>query len=318
MGWIVWTIVAGALAGACLVGRHLFKKYAANEDNTRQDRRDAEIAAKVSTVIWAVFFGIWLLSTGYVMVATVGSGEAGIVYQFDKIVGQRSAGVNLVLPWQEVSTVNVKTQHYTFTDTDCSHDDGCHVKDMLRAASKDTQDVFVVGTLNFALSEAKVQDLYATVGPNWFDTLVKPRVLNAVKEQTVKYPAQDILANREAIRTDTIATLKGELEPYSITVVDFLVENIDFSPEFKQAIEAKQAAEQAALQAKNEATKAINAATGEAESTRLKGEAQAKANASIAASITPALIEYQKALALANWPVATYIPGGADGVLVSP
>jgi regulator of protease activity HflC (stomatin/prohibitin superfamily) len=71
-----------------------------------------------------------------------------------------------------------------------------------------------------------------------------------------------------------------ELAPYSITVNDFLIENIDFSDAFKRSIEAKQIATQNALeeQAKveaerNRAQQQVEKARGEAEAIRLRGAA---------------------------------------------
>lgn len=305
IGWSVfWFIVFIAGIVCWTVGRRMKLKYQArleahrSPDNIDSRGRaygngpvDYSGAWRIGGMITAgVGAGLWLLFTIWTMVVPVGSGEVGLVYQFDKLVGQKGAGINLVLPWQEVTNVNVKTQHEVF--------DG---KAQITAASKDTQDVYMNATLNYALSDAKVQELYKTVGPNWFDVLVRPRVNNDVKEQTTKYEATAVLENREKIRQDTKTALAAELQPYSITVTDFLITNVDFTPEFKTAVEQKQAAAQGALKAQNDANAAVATAGGAAQATKINADAQAAANSEIAASVTPGLIEYQKALALGNW-----------------
>lgn len=307
IGWSVfWFIVFAVGIGCWIAGRRMKLKHSVRmeqhaarigEERERYGRVVSDSPDDFSGV-WrlaglitaGVAAGFWLIFTIWSMVVPVGSGEVGLVYQFDKLVGQRGAGINLVLPWQEVTNVDVKTQHEVF--------DG---KSQITAASKDTQDVYMNATLNFALSDAKVQELYKTVGPNWFDVLVRPRVNNDVKEQTTKYEATAVLENREKIRQDTKTALAAELQPYSITVSDFLITNVDFTPEFKTAVEQKQAAAQGALKAQNDANAAVATAGGAAQATKINADAQAAANAEIAASVTPGLIEYQKALALGQW-----------------
>jgi hypothetical protein len=55
--------------------------------------------------------------------------------------------------------------------------------------------VFVKATVNYSVSPSTIQNLYRTVGPNWFDTLVESRVLNFFKErnrqvQSRGYPSE--------------------------------------------------------------------------------------------------------------------------------
>jgi len=92
-----------------------------------------------------------------------------------------------------------------------------------------------------------VQQLYRTVGLNFFNVLVESRVIQNFKDETVKYKSVEIAPNRESIRKAVRERLEKELSPFSIEVVDLLLDNIDFNPEFKKAIEDKQIATQRAL-----------------------------------------------------------------------
>ena len=107
--------------------------------------------------------------------------------------------------------------------------------------------MIVSTTLNYRVDPAAVQNLYRTVGPNWFDTLVEPRINQFFKAETVKYDTVDIAPNREQIRLDVQEKLDADLRQFSITVEDLLIDNIDFTPAFKQSIEEKQITAQNAL-----------------------------------------------------------------------
>jgi regulator of protease activity HflC (stomatin/prohibitin superfamily) len=103
---------------------------------------------------------------------------------------------------------------------------------------------------------------------------------------------------------------------YGIQVIDVNIENIDFTDTFTDAVEAKQVAQQkklttqteqeaAIIVAQAEAERKVIAAKAEAETAKIaadaeaytvevRANAEAEANLAIAASITDALIEYNK------------------------
>jgi regulator of protease activity HflC (stomatin/prohibitin superfamily) len=125
------------------------------------------------------------------------------------------------------------------------------------------------------------------------------------------------------------SAVQNLLKPYSINVSDFLINNVDFNPDFKAAVEAKQAAVQNAVRAQNDATAAVNkaegdkqaaikAAEGEAAAIKAKADAQAAANQEIAASVTPQLVAYQEALAHTQWRPTVISNGGGTIVDATP
>mgnify|MGYP000965605560 CR=1 FL=1 len=179
-------------------------------------------------------------------------------------------------------------------------------------------------TVNVRVDPSAVQQLYRTVGSRWASILVQPRVLNFFKEETVKYTSTDIAPKREQIRVSVRDRLKQELAPYSITVEDVLIDNIDFRAEFKQAIEAKNIATQNALEAQNrvaqkeaEAKQAIATANGAAAVVKIQAEAQANANKLLAESLTPELIQYQYVTKLAPNARVILLPSGTPFLLNS-
>jgi regulator of protease activity HflC (stomatin/prohibitin superfamily) len=243
----------------------------------------------------AAFAGVgavWVFVTLLMSFHTVGSGEVGVVYRFGKIVGQRDPGVQILPPWESLSKQSIKVQKYRFQKAEGQ---GAEII----AFSSETQDVYFDVTLNYSLDKNQVQTLFKTVGPKWFEVLVPPRVHNFFKEETVAYTADQIAPHREEIRQKVKARLSQDLAQYSITVNDLLIDNLDFSKQYKQAIEDKQAAKQAAQEAEAkvatataQANQVIEKAKGDAEAVKIAADAQASANAELAASLTDALVQY--------------------------
>jgi regulator of protease activity HflC (stomatin/prohibitin superfamily) len=118
--------------------------------------------------------------------------------------------------------------------------------------------------------------------------------------------------------------LKTELEPFSITVVDLLIDNIEFRPEFKTAIENKQIAAQDALreqervkQKQFEAQQVVETSRGKADAIKIEADGQAAANKALAASLTPEVIQFQAIQKLAGNIQIALIPSG-QGVIIDP
>lgn len=304
MPWVISMVLAVAICGTVFFFARLARGAAA--DGT-PERMRAAIVMVVVSVLFVVWIGLHTLAAS---LKTVEAGHVVVVYEFGEIVGQKGEGLQFIAPWQTTRDESVQIQRHRFDD--------------IAAFSKETQDVFITATVNYSVSPTAVQTLYRTVGRNWFDRLIEPRVVNFLKEETVKYTSVDVAPNREEIRAAVRAKLKAELEPYSITVDDLLIDNIDFSDDFKRAIEQKQIATQDALreqekvkQKQFEAQQLVETAKGEAESTRVRADGQAEANKLLAASLSPEVIQFQAIQKLGDKIQIALIPSG-QGIIIDP
>lgn len=274
--------------------------------------RVPSIVNEVRTVLR--FVSTWIVGLALVAVTImnmpyqVPAGHVGIVYSFGAIVGQRGEGLQWVMPWQNVARASVQVQGKKF--------------DKLDSFSSETQDVFVAATINIQVSPGNIQNLYREVGSSYFDILVRPRVLQAFKDETVKYSSVQIAPNREVIRKSVRERLTGELKTHSITVQDLLIDNISFTKKFQDSIEEKQAQSQLALAEKekiaaekNKAEQAIETARGTAQAILVNAEKQAEANKKLAASITPEYIQYIFANKLSPNVSVMLVPSGQQFIL---
>ncbi|MEZ4492054.1 MAG: prohibitin family protein [Dehalococcoidia bacterium] len=304
MFWIFSMILAVAVCGGVFaLGRQIRKE--GEEGSPEADR------GLLVMIIAGVVFVLWAgLHTGVAATRQVEAGHVAIVYEFGEIVGQREEGLQFIAPWQSTRTESTQVQSQTF--------------ESLTAFSAETQDVFIVATLNYSVSSGAVQELYRSVGRNWFNALVQARINNFFKEDVVQYETVEVAPNRENIRASVKAKLQGDLEPYSITVVDLLIDSIDFREEFKASIEQKQIASQDALreqerikQREAEAEQAVAVARGEAEAITVRAEAQAEANRLIGESLSEQVISFTAVQNLSDNIQIALIPSG-QGLLIDP
>ncbi len=326
MVWFVSVAIAIVLCGvAFLFGRAM--RSEAEPGSPESDR------GLIVIVLSIIVFVIWVgAHTALTALKTIEAGNVAVVYQFGEIVGQRGEGLQVIAPWQEIRTQDIRVQRQRF--------------DNVSGFSAETQDVIVSATVNYQVDPVAVQELYRTVGPNWFDTLVEPRINQFFKAETVKYNTVDIAPNREQIRIAVQEKLDADLRRFSITITDLLIDNIDFNEDFKRSIEEKQIAAQNALreleriaQAENEAQQRIRAAQGdataaeerakgeaaatierargEAEAIRLRAEAQAEANTLLDASLSEQVIQYIAVDRFSPNVDIALIPSG-EGILIDP
>ena len=271
--------------------------------------RDYEIEnVPVSRNLLIVPVIIWAIVTAITMTHTIPAGHVGVKYQFRDIVGQTNSGLNFTMPWQSITAASTQYEKHRF--------------DKLNSFSKETQDVMVTATINTQVTEKDIQQLFREVGPRYFETLVVPRVLQAFKDETVKYRSVDIAPNREQIRHAVRDRLTEELRPHSIIVRDLLIDNIEFSKKFQDAIEEKQAQTQLALAEKEkidtikyQATQALEKARGEGQAIAELAEQRAKANKLLNDSLTPALIQYTLTEKLAPNVQVIMLPSGQPMML---
>jgi regulator of protease activity HflC (stomatin/prohibitin superfamily) len=315
MTWIGLMIAAVIVCG---IAYPIFR--ALQRASEKSDDVDAARRMRALAIGTCVVFALWVVvPTLASSIHTVEKGHVGLVYTFRDITGQTGAGLVTTWPWQTVESASVQQQAIR-PITECY--DG-KFNECAETFSKESLDVFVVPVLNLSVAPKDIQWLYRNV-PDYLNRIVRPRMNQILKDETVKYAAVDIAPNREVIRAAVKERLRTALAAYSITVEDLLIDNVDFPAEFKQAIADKQVATQEALRQKElvaaetaKAEQKAAAAEGEASRLRIEAQGQADANALITASLTPALIQWQAVQKLTDNVSIALIPSG-QGIIIDP
>jgi len=145
--------------------------------------------------------------------------------------------------------------------------------------SSDLQQVIVDLRVLFRIPESSVVKLYQQYFGDPFESLVAPRVQEAIKEAAAQQSAEQIVKTREQIKTRALELTKKKIGDL-IVVEDIVIQDIALTKELELSIEQKMVQEQEAAKAKYvqqraqiEADTAVIKAKGEAESIRIRGEA---------------------------------------------
>lgn len=201
-------------------------------------------------------------------IKTVPTGNTGIVTTFGKVENiTLDAGVHFMAPWKKVINMDNRTQKQSIE---------------MSCFSSDIQEVSVTYTVNYQINKANAQEIYKTIGTEYFDKIVMPKALEAVKSVFAKYTAEDLIASRSSLSKEIETILVEKLEAQNIQITATSIENIDFTDAFTNAVEAKQVAEQNKLKAQTEQAQQTLEAQAAAE--RKVIEAQANADSSIVAA----------------------------------
>lgn len=214
----------------------------------------------------AIIAGVVAIAASCVKV--VPTGHTGVVTTFGKVEDYTyEAGVHFDKPWSKVTNMDNRTQKATLA---------------VGAFSSDIQAVDIVYTVNYQIYKSNAQEIYRTIGTDYFHTVVEPKVLEALKGVFAKYNAENLIATRDKLSKEVEQVLIESVSKYNIEIVSTSIENIDFTDTFTDAVEAKQVAEQNKLKAQTEQEQRIIEANAEAE--KIKIDAQARADAQIIAA----------------------------------
>ena len=260
---------------------------------------------KKTIPIIAIVLGVILLSTS-LFITQVPTGFTGVLTTFGKVEERTlDSGINFKLPWQQIITMDNREQRASFS---------------FNAFSSDIQQTSVTGSINYKIDQQTAMTLYKTIGTNYVDTLITPRLFESTKVVFSRYTAENLISQRDILADEILILMQTDLEAYGIDIISISIEDIDFTDAFTNAIEAKQVASQEKLRAETVQEQATMEATQQAERERIEAQAdadvkkiqaeadayaittrasaEAEANAKINASLTPELIDYVQAN---NW-----------------
>jgi prohibitin 2 len=148
--------------------------------------------------------------------------------------------------------------------------------------SSDLQQVVIHLRILYRVPEASVVSLFRDYAGAPFETLIKPRVAEAIKEITALRTAEAIVQKREEVKSRALDSARRKVGDV-LVLEDITLEDINLTKSLEAAIEAKMVQEQEAArarfaqqQAQTEASTAVIKAKGEAESIHLRGKALAE------------------------------------------
>ncbi len=210
---------------------------------------------------------------------TIKPGEKGVIFRkFSTGLDKNNvygAGFHVIAPWNEMYLYDVKEQK---------------VDENMDVLDKSGLSVSVDVSVRFNPMHIKIGYLHEKFGVNYVAKLVIPEVRSSVRKVMGRYTAEEIYSTKRneveaAIIKETKAILSSEAN--NIDMRALLIRSINLPEQIKGAIENKLKQEQEALAYKFKLEKE----TSEAERKRRAALGEAKANAIINSSLTPALLK---------------------------
>lgn len=201
---------------------------------TEQVEKVPNIPGIIGSIVGFILIIVLLFSC----FTTVPTGYTGILTTFGRVEDvTMNAGVHIIAPWQRVIKLDNRTQKVELTT---------------QTFSSDIQQVDLKMSVNYCIDQTTAQNLYRTVGENYFETVVYPRILENTKSVFAHYTAEELIGSRQELSSKIMEQLSVDVSTYGITIVSFAVEDIDFTDAFTNAVEAKQVAAQNKLTAETE------------------------------------------------------------------
>jgi prohibitin 1 len=195
--------------------------------------------SKSNKNIWVVLgtIGVLIVLFFTLCFRVVAVGNVGLVTRFGKVVREEQAGVVIKMPWpiEKLQKLNVQVQ-----------------KEQVDAAAStsDLQDVHTTLALNYHLDGSRVKDIYTQVGTDYKVRIIDPALQEAFKATSAEFTATDLLQKRPLVKEKALEVIRDRLNKHDVIVDDLSIINFKFSPEFTNAIESKQVAQQNAERAK--------------------------------------------------------------------
>ncbi|MEI2578529.1 prohibitin family protein, partial [Scytonema sp. PRP1] len=255
---------------------------------SRTSKRDLSVASKV----FAALIILVLLSSFFVV---INAGERGVLMRFGQVQPLvLDEGLHTIIPIvNTVQKLSVRVQNQEIS---------------AEASSRDLQEVYTDVALNWHIVPTEANVIFQEIGDKFaiVQRIINPAVEEVLKAAMAKYTAEEIVTRRNEVKAEVDDLLTERLAAYHIAVDDISLVHVRFSNRFRDAVEAKQIAEQEAkraefvtLKAKQEAEAQLNLAKGEAEAQRLLRE-----------NLTPEMLQRQ---AIAKWNGTLPLIVGSEG-----
>ncbi|TLN14571.1 prohibitin family protein, partial [bacterium] len=243
--------------------------------------------------------------------------ERGVVISALSPTGYRGQalepGLRWVIPFFE-SVVRYPISNQTYTMSIATTEGGIQGDDSIAARTSDGQEIYVDASVIFAIDPSKVINVHIKWQDRYEEDLVRSQARGIVRDAVSQYTVGEVVTTKRFDLVTAIRTaMEKKLSDNGLILVDFVLRNIAFSPEYAASVEQKQIAEQLSQQAKfvveqkrQEAEQARQVAQGagdavviraksEAEARIIEAKAEAEALALISGALknNPDLLTYQ-------------------------
>ena len=251
------------------------------------------LSARLGILQW-VGLGLGVVVLLASMAVVVPPGQAGIQVLFGKVNNEPlPSGLHFINPFSQVVEMEVRTRNYTMTNV--AEEGQKRGDDSIAVISSDGLTVKLDATVFYSLQQARLPEIYRTIGPDVEDRIVRSEIRASLRDAAASLSATELYTSKRQSFVDQVSkALKAAFEARGITLEQMLLRNVILPDQITKAINDKISADQDA----QKMAFVLQKEKQEAERKRIEAEGQAKAQQIVSQSLTPQIIEYQRIQAL--------------------
>lgn len=256
--------------------------------------------------------GLIILLLAIFNIYTVKTGEVAIVSSFGKVVKVQEPGLHIKIPFvQKKHIMTTKERAVKFGNPENGDD-----FPTIEASSKDLQTIQVqIAVSNVITNPLK---LYEQFTGNHLNSLMNPRIRDAVQSQVAKYTIEEFVEQRDNLAKDIFEDIEQSFITYGIQLTNVSIVDHDFDDEYDNAVRKKKVAQQAVETEKANQQKLIIEAESKIKLKELQikeKEKEAEANKIESQTLTPELLQK---LFIEKWNGELPISHGGNGSILIP
>jgi prohibitin 2 len=170
------------------------------------------------------------------------AGHCGVVFSDVSGVQQRALepGFNMVIPFvQHVTRYSTQTTPYEMTQRE---DQGAaHGDDRLTALTSDGQRIDLDLTITYSVPASNAWRLHQQIGPTFVERVIRPESRSVARMVCAQHPVTDYTSDKRGeVRQEIFDRLRTLFEQSYITLEDVSIREVEFTEEFRGAVEQKQ------------------------------------------------------------------------------
>lgn len=214
--------------------------------------------------------------------------ERGVVISALQPTGYRlqplQPGLRWIIPFFE-SVITYPISRQTYTMSIAPNEGEIQGDDSITARTSDGQEIFVDASVIYAIDPDKVVKVHIDWQNRYDNELVRPLARGIIRDVVSQYQVEQVVTSQRVEMISQIyKDMSQKLGNNGLILVDFILRNITFSPEYAASVEQKQVAEQLAQQAafvvdqrRQEAEQARQVAQGQADALVINAQGAADA-----------------------------------------
>jgi regulator of protease activity HflC (stomatin/prohibitin superfamily) len=307
---VLWIITVGLLVLTVLRAARGYKV------------RTLSIGVLVSAILAVVMTTV---SAGLVFIQPE---ERGVVISAIADEGYRQEplqpGLNWIVPFFE-SVVRYPIARQTYTMSIAPTEGQVQGDDSVAGRTSDGQEIILDASVIYAIDPEQVIKVHIDWQDRYTEELVRPLSRGVIRDAVSQFGVEEVVSTKRfELQQFITESMSAMLAENGLRLTDFVLRNIQFSPEYAASVEQKQIAEQQAQQAKlvveqrrQEAEQARQVAEGVADASVIRASGNAEARLIEADAESRSLLLIQQALEDNQELITyTYITKIAPGVQV--